>query len=196
MDTGPVLLSDSTPVRTTESSGELTDRLADLGAPLLVAAMKGFVAGSIVPEPQDHDRATFASKITPDDALIDWTTDADTVDRRIRAYQPVPGAHTTFDGARLKVHRARPVAGRGEPGRVVRVDRADGDVCDDGDIGGPVVACGQGAVRLDEVQPAGKPRISGLAFANGYRPEGSRLGVAGSGGDGGSDGKGTRTGPV
>jgi methionyl-tRNA formyltransferase len=138
-----------------------------------VRAIKGFVDGSLAAVPQDHDRATVAHKISPADARIDWTRDVDTVDRMVRAYQPVPGAHTTFAGERLKVHRARPVTGQGAPGEVFRVDRvAHGAE----EHGGPVVACGEGALRLDEVQPAGKPRMGGLSFVNGYHPEGSRLG--------------------
>ena len=171
MDTGPILVSEATRIRRHETAGELTNRLADQGAGLLVKAVKGLVDGSIGLTPQDHERATFAPKIGPDDARIDWSEDVETIDRRVRAYQPVPGAHTLFDGDRLKVHRARPVAGGGQAGRVIGVDRR-GD-----DIGGPVIACGDGALRLDEVQPAGKPRMSGLAFVNGYRPEGSRLGA-------------------
>lgn len=187
MDTGPLLLTERTRVRTGETAGELTARLAQLGGPALVRAVAGFVDGTLVPQPQDDDRATYASKVAPHDAAIDWTADADTVERMVRAYNPVPGAHTTFQGARLKLHRVRPVrppssagglssaggassADGSRPGAVVRVDRKrDG-------TGGPVVACGEGAVRLDEVQPAGKPRMTGLDFVNGYRPEGAVLG--------------------
>ena len=170
MDTGPVLLTEATRTHEGENAGELTARLAELGASILVRALKGFVDGSLQPEPQDHRAATFARKITPDQARIDWSADADVVDRVIRAYEPVPGAHTFFKGARLKIHRAHRAAGSGAPGLVIGVDD---------DAGGPVVACGSGALRLDEVQPAGKPRMSGAAFVNGYRPEGVRLGADG-----------------
>jgi methionyl-tRNA formyltransferase len=166
MDTGPVLRTAPTPIGADETAGELMERLALLGAPLLVESIRGLVEGTIEPEPQDHDRATLAPKITPEDARLDWSAPAEVVDRAVRAFNPVPGAHTTLRGDRLKVHRARPVAGSGEPGAVIRVDDA-----------GPVVACGSGAVRLDEVQPAGKPRMAGTAFVNGYRPVGERLGA-------------------
>lgn len=165
MDTGPVLRVARTPIRADETAGALMERLAVIGAPVLVEALRGLVDGSITPEPQDDAAATYAPKITPEDARIDWTADAAVVDRAVRAHNPVPGAHTTFRGDRLKVHRVRPVAGRGEPGAVLGVDEA-----------GPVVACGSGAVRLDEVQPAGKPRMAGPAFANGYRPAGEVFG--------------------
>ena len=165
MDTGPVLLAERTPIGEQETAGELTARLAEIGAPLLVAAVLGLVDGSITPAPQDHDRATYAPKISPDHARLDWDADAAVVANAVRAFNPVPGAHTSFGGERLKVHRAVPVeGGSGEPGLVLEAD------------GTPVVACGRGALRLDEVQPAGKPRMSGAAFANGYRPVGRRLG--------------------
>lgn len=164
MDTGPVLLSERTPIRDGETAGELTARLATSGAPLLVAAVRGLVDGSLTPVPQDHDRATYAPKLSAEDARLDWHADAADVAAAVRAFNPMPGAHTTFEGARLKVHRGVAVAGSGEPG-VVRVAED-----------GPVVACGRDALRLDEVQPAGKPRMSGTAFVNGYRPDGHRLG--------------------
>lgn len=165
MDTGPVLLTQRTPVGALETAGELTARLADIGAPTLVASVRGLVDGTITPTPQDHDRATYAPKISPEDARLDWRADASALANAVRAFNPVPGAHTTFAGHRLKVHRAAALDGHaGQPGVV-----ADAD-------GVPVVACGSGALRLEEVQPAGKPRMSGRDFANGYRPAGWRLG--------------------
>ncbi|MEX0657722.1 MAG: methionyl-tRNA formyltransferase [Egibacteraceae bacterium] len=164
MDTGPVLLAERTWIGEGETAGELTARLATVGAPLLVAAVSGLVDGSLTAVPQDHERATYAPKLSADDARLDWGADAADVAAAVRAFNPMPGAHTTFAGARLKVHRGVAVAGSGEPG-VVRVAED-----------GPVVACGGGALRLDEVQPAGRPRMSGTAFVNGYRPDGHRLG--------------------
>jgi methionyl-tRNA formyltransferase len=166
MDTGPVLLRERTPIGARETAGELTDRLARLGAPLLVRAVRGLADGSLVPEPQDEAGASRAPKLGPDDARLDWQAPAPTVARAVRAFNPVPGAHTTFRGDRLKVHRAADVDLSGEPGEVVAL--LDGL---------PVVAAGEGALRLDEVQPAGKPRMTGAAFANGYRPVGERLGT-------------------
>jgi methionyl-tRNA formyltransferase len=167
MDTGPVLLTQRTQVGPTETAGELVSRLADVGAPLLVEAVTGLVDGTLEPVPQDHAAATYAPKISPQNAQLDWSVPAEQVERSIRAYQPVPGAHTTFAGARLKVHAARIVPGQGDPGMVIAVDDR---------TGAPVVACAQEALRLDEVQPAGKRRMSGAAFANGYQPLGERLG--------------------
>jgi len=166
MDTGPVLAVERTPIGPAETAGDLLGRLAVLGAPVLVRAVRGLVDGSLEPVAQDHDRATLAPKVTPDQARLDWTRDAAALDRAVRAFNPVPGAHTTLDGQRLKVHRAAPVPGEGAPGEVVRVDPA-----------GPVVAAGDGALLLAEVQPAGRPRMAGAAFVNGYHPLGKVLGA-------------------
>lgn len=166
MDTGSVLSTHATPIGATETAGELTAKLAALGAPLLTEAVVGLVEGSLQPVPQDHDAATYAPKITPADAALDWSEPAEHLDRCVRAYQPIPGAHTTFAGGRLKVHVARIVPGDGDPGLVLRADDR---------TGAPVVACGHEALRLDEVQPAGKRRMSGIAFINGYRPVGQHL---------------------
>jgi methionyl-tRNA formyltransferase len=167
MDTGPVLLTRRTKVGPTETAGELVARLAVLGTPALVEAVTGLVDGTLEPVPQDDAAATYASKISPEDAALDWSLPAEQVDRRVRAFQPVPGAHTTFAGSRLKVHAVRIVPGSGEPGAVVAADDR---------TGAPIVACGREALRLDEVQPAGKRRMSGAAFVNGYQPLGGRLG--------------------
>lgn len=166
MDTGPILATRATPVGPTETAGELQARLADLGAPVLVEAIVGLVAGSLPPLPQDHDRATYAPKVTPAAAELDWAASAEHLERCVRAFQPAPGAHTGFAGGRLKVHSARIVPGTGEPGLVIAIDQR---------TGAPVVAARSGALRLDEVQPAGKRRMRGAEFVNGYQPLGQHL---------------------
>lgn len=168
MDTGPVLARSATPIGGHETAGELLDRLAALGAPLLVEAVRGLVSGGSAPRPQEGE-ATLAPKFSTDDARLDWSRPATELDRVVRAYNPAPGAHTTVAGARLKVQRARPVPGRadgGTPGEVVAVA---GD--------GPVVACGAGALLLQEVQPAGRPRMAAVDWARGRAPLGLRLGA-------------------
>jgi methionyl-tRNA formyltransferase len=159
MDTGDVLLTHATRIAADETAGELIERLATAGAGVLVDAVRGLVDGTLPLQPQDDAQATYAPKIDPEDARIDWRLDDRQVDRVVRAYNPMPGAHTTVDGARLKLHRVTPVEGQGAPGHVIGAD--------DGRL---LVACGTGAVRLDEVQPAGKPRMDGRAYANGYQP--------------------------
>ncbi len=166
MDTGPILDRAEEPIRPDESAGDLLARLARLGAPVLVDSVRRFVAGA-EPVPQPDDGATLAPKVTPDDVSIDWTRPAPEIANLARSADPAPGAHTTFRGGRLKVFRAPPGEGAGPPGEIVEVGRA-----------GARVACGQGVVTLAEVQPAGRQRMEGGAFANGYAPEvGERLGA-------------------
>lgn len=182
MDTGPVLDRVEVAIDPHESAGELLDRLAVVGAPVLERSIRRLVAGT-EPTPQPSDGATLAPKITPDDVVIDFTWSARQVVDLVRSADPAPGAHTRFRGKRLKVLRAAALdeAGVGQassgaggdlghapasPGTVVARTRD-----------GVVVACGDGAVRLDVVQPEGKARMDGGAFANGHRPEpGERLG--------------------
>lgn len=169
MDTGPVLRQEKVAIRPGETAGELTRRLADRGAGLLLESLRALVAGE-APTPQPEEGATLASKVSPEDVGIDWSRPATEVVNLVRAANPDPGAHTTFRGDRLKVWRAAPADPPGDmsgapPGQVVAL--ADG----------PVVAAGDGAVRLAEVQPAGKGRMDGASFVNGYQPAvGDRLG--------------------
>jgi methionyl-tRNA formyltransferase len=166
MDTGPILEQVRVDVEPDESAGELLTRLAAIGAPSLVSSLRALVAG-VVPSPQPDEGITLAPKITPDDVAIDWTQPARRVADLCRSADPAPGAHTTFRGKRLKVYAARPAAddtgddtGGARPGAVVRRHHDGVDV-----------ACGRGVVRLREVQPEGKARMDGAAFANGYRPD-------------------------
>lgn len=159
MDTGPVIARDEVAIGPRESAGELLERLAHLGAPLLVDSLRRLVGGA-TPTPQPAEGATLAPKITPDDVRIDLTRPAEDVDRLVRSGDPSPGAHCRLRGRRLKVFAAPPVDGDGRPGTVIRNDPE-----------GTVVACGSGAVRLERVQPEGKARMDGPAFVNGYRPQ-------------------------
>lgn len=168
MDTGAVLSAAATPVGARETAGELLARMAVLGAPVLLHAVRGLVSGDLRPRPQEGE-ATLAPKFTVEDARLDWSLSAVELDRVVRAYQPAPGAHTTVDGERLKVHRARPqpvAAPGGAAGEVIRVD---GD--------GPSVACGEGALALEEVQPSGRPRMAATDWARGRASLGLRLGT-------------------
>lgn len=166
MDTGPLLRLEETAIGPDETAGDLLDRLALDGAPVLVDALRRLVAGE-AGTPQAVDGVTIAGKLHADDAAIDWSRPAEQIVNLIRATNPAPGAHTTFDGKRLKVWRAGleiDVAAASdkapEPGSVIVRDRH-----------GVVVATGVGAVRLLEVQPEGKGRMDGAAFGNGHRPD-------------------------
>jgi methionyl-tRNA formyltransferase len=177
MDTGPVLDTVEVDIGDEESAGELLERLAVLGAPVLVDSVRRLVAGA-VPTPQPEHGATLAPKIAPADVAIDFAAPSRPIVDLVRSADPAPGAHTTFRGKRLKIFRAAPVA-------VASSVDDDGGGADavPGEVlahEGPltVVAAGDGAIELREVQPEGKGRMDGAAFANGYRPQpGDRLGA-------------------
>jgi methionyl-tRNA formyltransferase len=173
MDTGPILDQVELGIGPDESAGHLLARLAELGAPLLVDSVRRLVAGAR-PTPQPADGVTMAPKITPEHVAIDWASPARAVADLCRSADPAPGAHTTFRGKRLKVFAA-PAVDRAE----LRAAAGAGDAPDARTSPGTVVArssegvlvvCGDGAVRLASVQPEGKARMDGEAFANGYRP--------------------------
>jgi methionyl-tRNA formyltransferase len=166
MDTGPILLQVEERIADDEDAGNLGDRLAVLGGRLLVETLDRLEAGAVVAGAQEHDRATMAPKLRPEEEWIDWTEDAAAVRRRVRALAPDPGARTRFRGKILKVLRVEEVDGSGDPGTVL-------DPVDER----PVVAAGSRAVVLERVIPEGKKPMSGDDFARGYRPElGERLG--------------------
>ncbi|HUG87891.1 MAG TPA: methionyl-tRNA formyltransferase [Actinomycetota bacterium] len=163
MDTGPILLQAEEPIGDDDDAGALGQRLAVLGARLLVETLDRFE--DIEERPQDEARATVAPKIPREEEWIDWSEPADAVVRRVRALSPEPGARTRLRGKVLKVYRARAVDGEGgEPGTVVSPEEL-------------VVAVGEGAVALEEVLPEGRRRMRGAELAHGHRPEpGERLG--------------------
>ena len=166
VDTGPVLIRRAVFIGPEETAGELLDRLAPIGAELLLQAVDGYAAGTLVPEPQDDVEASPAPKITPEETRIDWSAPAVDVVNRIRGLSPKPGAWTTFRGKRLLLHRARVVPGGEVPGRVISPND-----------GAFTVAASTGAVALLEVQPEGKRPMSVEEFVRGYRPEpGEQLG--------------------
>ena len=157
LDSGPVLHIARTPIGADETAGELTLRLADLGAQALIDALSLLGAGAARARPQDHAEATYAPKIGRELANIDWTEEAVAVHRKIRAMDPEPGAWTTLDGQPFKLFGATLGDGGGAPGQVL----AAGEVLR--------VACGTGAVEAREVQPAGKGRMPAAAWAAGRR---------------------------
>jgi methionyl-tRNA formyltransferase len=155
LDSGPVLHRVSTPIAPDETAGELTTRLAELGAGALVEALSLIAAGLARPQPQDDSRATFAPKVDKEMARLSWERDATTLVRQVRAFDPAPGAWTTLNGSLLKLFGAREVPGTGDPGTVL----AAGERL--------VVAGGRGAVALQEVQPAGRSRLRVDAWVRG-----------------------------
>jgi methionyl-tRNA formyltransferase len=155
MDTGPILHQVATPIAPDETGGELTARLAELGAEALVEALTLLEETGLEPKPQRHADATLAPKIRREEERIDWTCPAETVARKIRAFDPTPGVWTLCRATELKLFGGRADAAQGEPGRVLEA----GDVLR--------IACGTGAVTATEVQPAGRARMAARAFVNG-----------------------------
>ncbi|HYF39156.1 MAG TPA: methionyl-tRNA formyltransferase [Gemmatimonadales bacterium] len=155
LDSGPVLHRVATRIEPDETAGELTTRLSVLGAASLIEALSLISGGLARAQPQDHSRATYAPKIDREAARLAWERDATTLVRQVRAFDPAPGAWAILNGGTLKVFGARKVPGSGEPGTVL----AAGERL--------VVAAGQDAVAIREVQPAGKTRIPVAAWVRG-----------------------------
>jgi methionyl-tRNA formyltransferase len=155
LDSGPVLHRVVTSIEPDETAGALLQRLARLGATGLIEALSLISGGLARAQPQDHTRATYAPKIDREMAKLVWQRDATTLVRQVRAFDPTPGAWALLNGGMLKLFGAREVAGTGDPGAVL----AAGDRL--------VVAAGRGAVAIQEVQPAGKTRLTVPAWARG-----------------------------
>jgi len=167
LDTGPVLLQAQEPIGSEDDAGSLGDRLAALGGRLLVDTLDGLEAGSLDERPQDDAAATYAPKITPEERMIDWKADSVHIERLVRAMAPEPAASTRFRGRILKIHRAAPVELPGLPGP----DGKDPGSVVEASEEGLSVAAGAGAVRLEQVAPEGRRKMSGSEFVRGYRPQ-------------------------
>jgi len=160
LDTGPVLLQQAMPIGAQETTGDLHDRLAAMGAALIVEALDR--VDSLTPAPQPELGVTYAAKIDKAEARIDWTAPAAQVDAKIRGLSPFPGAWCEMAGQRVKLLASRRAEGSGAPGEVL----------DDA----LTVACGQGAVQLLRLQRSGKGPQDAAAFLRGLPvPAGTRL---------------------
>ena len=167
LDTGPVLLSASIPIRDEDNARTLHDRLADLGARLVLQALDELERGAAVPRQQPAEGATYASKIDRTEARIDWTRPAPEIWRKIRAFNPHPGAVSRLRAQELKIWQGVPVVHSGVPGTVLEVDSR-----------GIVVACGDGSLRIEELQRAGGRRLSPAEFLRGHPlAPGERFGI-------------------
>jgi len=160
LDTGPVLAQREETILPDDTQATLEKRLAYLGAELLVETLSAYLAGNLLPRPQPEEGATYAGQLRKEDGLLDWSRPAVELDRQVRAFTPWPGAFTTWRGQRLKVLRVVPLPewhGDAPPGTVIVL--ADG----------VVVATGEGALRLEEVQLAGKRPMDIAPFLRGQR---------------------------
>ena len=160
LDTGPMVEHAEVAIAPRETAGTLHDRLAGAGARAIVAVVARLARdGTLASTPQPAPGVTYAAKVERTDAAIDWAQPCEVVDRQVRAFDPWPGATTHFDGKGLKIWRAEPaMAARvALPGTVVAVDAEGLDV-----------ACGQGALRISQVQPANGKRMTARAFGAGH----------------------------
>ena len=163
MDSGDMILQEKVAIGENMTAGELYDQLSALGADLLLRALSLIGQGKAPRIPQKHDQATFAPMLKKEDELIDWSQSAQKVHDRIRGMNPFPGAYTLREGKRLKLWQSRleplPTAGAA-PGTVVAAGKK-----------GFWVACADQALLLTEVQPEGKSRMDGAAYARGYQAQ-------------------------
>ena len=170
LDTGPILLREAVPIAATATAAELHDRLAEVGARLMVAALDGLDAGRLEARPQPEEGVTYAAKLKPGEGHLDWRRPAAELERAVRAFTPWPGAEFEANGARIKVLAAEVV--EGAPGA------APGTLLDDR----LTVACGEGALRLTRVQRAGKAAMDAQALLRGFPvAAGTRLPLPGAG---------------
>lgn len=155
-DTGPILAQRATAIGARETAGELSDRLAALGAELLLETIPRWLAGEIEPQAQDAALATRARRVRKDAGRIDWALPAAQIARNVRAYTPWPGAFTELEGQRVRLAAATAETGGGAPGKVVEFD---GDAIR--------VATGDGVLAVERLQRAGKREMSAAEFARG-----------------------------
>jgi len=165
LDCGPVYAQGALDIVVDETAGELHDRLAALGAALLIANLENLLAGRLVAEPQDDAEASHAPKLTKDEAVLDWRASAEQLARCVRAFNPWPVAESTLDdGRRLRLWRAQVLAGAADapPGRIVAAG-----------VDGIDVATGRGRLRLTSVQPPGAKPMPASAYLAAHALEGA-----------------------
>lgn len=163
LDTGPVARRAELEIARGETAGDLHDRLASLGAPLMVEALKEIEAGTATLVPQPEEGVTYAAKIEKPEARIDWSRPAEEIDRQVRGLSPFPGAWTVIGGERVKILLGWPLPGEGAPGETLD-DRL-------------LVATGRGALRLLRLQRAGRGPMEAADFLRGFPvPSGEKLG--------------------
>lgn len=165
LDTGPMLAMERLPITADDTTATLHDKLARLGGDMIVAALRQLESGPLRATPQPEG-ANYAAKIAKDEAALDFTQPAELLARKIRAFNPFPGAAATFDGTAVKFWCAEAVpAGEWQPGQVIAANAQDGIV----------VACGDGALRIAELQKPGGKRLPANEFLKGFPLEGGRF---------------------
>ena len=157
LDTGPMLAQCATPIMEDDDAGTLHDRLAALGAEMIVAALSALRTGRATYTPQPATGVSYARKIDKSELTINWSLPAPELARVVRAFRPAPGASSTLAGATLKIWEAHVAEGSGEPGCTLKADPF-----------GIVIACGRGALAVTQLQRAGGKRMSAGEFLRGY----------------------------
>jgi methionyl-tRNA formyltransferase len=156
VDTGPILSQERTHIKPDETSGELSQRLAEIGAELLLRTLPGYISGEIFPKFQDDEAATYAPMIRKSDGLLDFTKAAEELARQVRAYNPWPSSFLIWDNSRLVIHKAHAIEHSGkDPGTIFEWQQY------------PALATSEGLLLLELVQPAGRKAMSGKAFLRG-----------------------------
>jgi len=157
LDTGPILTQRSIRLTRDDTAGTVFEKLSHLGAGLLIETLPDYLSGKLEPIPQPEEGMTYAPMLKKEEGQLDFTHPPDELERRVRAFNPWPGAFMDFDGAFLKIHRAHVVEEEAEARqRLIYRDQ-------------PAVGAGSGLLVLDEVQPAGKKSMSGKSFLAGAR---------------------------
>jgi methionyl-tRNA formyltransferase len=157
LDTGPMLSRRSIPITPQDTAGSVFEKLSTLGADLLIETLPDYLSGKLEPTPQPEEGMTYAPMIKKEEGQLDFTHDAYELERRVRAFNPWPGAYMDFDGMNLKIHRAYVDQGNAAVGQMLIVQNQ------------PAVGVGGGILVLDEVQPPGKKSMSGKSFLAGAR---------------------------
>lgn len=170
LDTGPILLHREIEIGPDETAPELSLRLAEAGAPLMVETLRRLEKGEIVPVAQDNSQATLARPLKKEDGLIDWQLSAPQIYNRIRGLAPWPGAFTTFRGSTCRIW--------GKPVQSLAAGRPPGAVLPTQEDGLLAVCGGSTVLRIDEIQQEGRKRVTGPQFINGARiVSGERFGA-------------------
>ena len=156
MDAGDMVASRSTTIEDSDNVGTLFEKLAVIGRDLLLECLPAYIAGELKPIAQDVRQVTFSPNITPEEERIDWQKTNRQIFNQIRGMYPWPVAHTLWQGERFKIYEATLADGTGKPGEILEVGKKH-----------LVVATGEGAISLQTVQPAGKPKMSIADFLNG-----------------------------
>jgi methionyl-tRNA formyltransferase len=167
LDAGPILLQVPEPIGPEETGAELTSRLSEIGAEALVEALALLESGGLSETPQDDEQATYAPLITREHTRIEWTRSAIDIGRHVRAFDDVPGAWTSLHGEEMKLFRPAPepdIMHRKPPGTVLDAEPANAPH-------GLLVACGAGAIRIRELKPAGRRRMTAADWIRGREIE-------------------------